>query len=119
VLCFKLRNAGYDVITAGDGEEGFEKATHERPDLIITDYQMPYMTGLELCRALADQERTRHIPVLLLTARGYNLDEGDLALGNIEDVLTKPFSPRAILLQVKDLLSRPCGGQSEGRPEAA
>jgi two-component system alkaline phosphatase synthesis response regulator PhoP len=104
VLSLKLRNAGYDVMTASDGEEGLELAINHVPDLIITDFQMPYMTGLELCHALAKNETTAAIPVLLLTARGYALDDGDLAVGNIKDVLSKPFSPRAIVQQVKDLL---------------
>jgi two-component system alkaline phosphatase synthesis response regulator PhoP len=120
VLSFKLRNAGYEVLTAVDGEEGLEKATEHRPDLIITDFQMPYMTGLELCRALAEQETTRSIPVLMLTARGYALDEEDLELGNIRDVLSKPFSPRTILSQVDELLRGRGGADGTStRPEAA
>ena len=120
VLSIKLRNAGYEALTAVDGEEAFELACREQPDLIITDFQMPYMTGVELCRALAEHDATAHIPVVLLTARGYALDEEDLAIGNIKDVLSKPFSPRAILQQVESLL---VGGEANhdvtGRPEAA
>ncbi|MHC5029111.1 MAG: response regulator, partial [Planctomycetota bacterium] len=97
VLSFKLGNAGYEVLTAVDGEEGLDLALSERPDLIITDFQMPYMTGLELCNALASNPETKSIPVLMLTARGYALEADDLAVGNIKDVLSKPFSPRAIL----------------------
>ena len=120
VLSFKLRNAGYEVLTAVDGEEGLEIATEEVPDLIITDFQMPYLTGLELCRALADQEVTRNIPVLMLTARGYALDEEDLAITNIKDVLSKPFSPRTVLNQVRQLLAvAPGGPREESSPEAA
>ena len=83
VLSLKLRNAGYEVITAVDGEEGYELAIQELPNLVITDFQMPYMTGLELCRALASHPPTSHIPVLMLTARGYALDDDDLTIGNI------------------------------------
>ena len=119
VLSFKLRKAGLDVITAVDGEEGLEAALQERPDLIITDFQMPYMTGLELCRALAEQESTRAIPVLMLTARGYVLDDEALAVGNIKDVLSKPFSPRAILQQVNELLEGVEPTRPEGGTEAA
>ena len=103
VLSLKLRNAGYEVITAVDGEDGYELATQELPDLVITDFQMPYMTGLELCRALAGHPPTSHIPVLMLTARGYALDDDDLAIGNIKGILSKPFSPRAVLKLVNDL----------------
>lgn len=104
VLSLKLRNAGFDVITASDGEEGYEIAVAQAPDIVITDFQMPYMTGLEMCQALAKNSSTHAIPVVLLTARGYALDEVDLRIGNIKDVLSKPFSPRAIVQLVKDLL---------------
>ena len=116
VLSFKLRKAGLEVVTAVDGEEGLEAALQERPDLIITDFQMPYMTGLELCRALAEHHATKDIPVLMLTARGYSLDDEDLKLGNLRDVLSKPFSPRTILQQVLEILGE--GGAEEGRQTA-
>ncbi len=120
VLSLKLRNAGYDVITAGDGEEGVDLAVEQLPDLIITDFQMPYMTGLELCRALAQHDATAGIPILMLTARGYALDDEDLAIGNIKDVISKPFSPRAIVAQVRGLLDPQPDGQSiKADPEAA
>lgn len=105
VVSLKLRNAGYEVITGVDGEEGYEIACRENPDLIITDYQMPYMTGLEFCQQLARNPQTADIPVLMLTARGYALDDEDLIIGNIKDVLSKPFSPRMIVAQVNKLLS--------------
>ena len=110
VLSLKLRNAGYEVFTAVDGEDGYELAAQHLPDLVITDYQMPYMTGLELCRALANNASTVHIPVLILTARGYALDDDDLKIGNIKDVLSKPFSPRAVLQLVKETLAAPSSG---------
>ena len=120
VLSLKLRNAGYEVSTAPDGEEAFEMATQEPPDLVITDFQMPYMTGLELCHALAKHAATAHLPVLILTARGYALDEEDLAIGNIKNVLSKPFSPRAVLQVVQEVLGN--GGEGplqQESPEAA
>ena len=113
VLSIKLRNAGYDVLTAKDGEEGYETACRELPQLVITDFQMPYMTGLELCRALKDNEETACIPVIMLTARGYALDDEDLEIGNIRDVLSKPFSPRSILDQVESLLVQEGAAGSE------
>ncbi len=113
VLSLKLRNAGYEVVTAVDGEDAYELAGQQVPDLVITDFQMPYMTGLELCRALASNDSTAHIPVLILTARGYALEDEDLQLGNIKGVLSKPFSPRAVLQLVKETLSGPAGDDSE------
>ena len=120
VLSLKLRNAGYEIITAVDGEEGVDLAREQRPDLIITDFQMPYLTGLELCQALAEDEPTAKIPIVILTARGYALDDADLALGNIKDVISKPFSPRAIVQLVRDLLAQANGEERpQPRPEAA
>lgn len=123
VLSLKLRNAGYDVVTAVDGEEALEYATRrgdQAPHLVITDFQMPYMTGLELCKALAGNAETAGIPVLMLTARGHALDAEDLALGNIKDVLSKPFSPRAIVEQVQRILGAASGGVlPQARSEAA
>lgn len=120
VVSLKLRNAGYDVMTAVDGEEGLEVAIREHPDLVITDFQMPYMTGLELCQALARDQATSDIPVLMLTARGYALTDEDLSIGNIKDVLTKPFSPRQIVQQVELLLGRNSNSNShQVKPEAA
>ena len=118
VLSLKLRNAGHDVLTSVDGEEAFELACQELPDLIITDFQMPYMTGLELCRALADHGPTSQIPVLILTARGYALDDEDLQIGNIKGVISKPFSPRAVLQLVNDLLGSAGNGVKQGESRA-
>lgn len=113
VVRMKLENAGYEVVTAVDGEEGFELACQIRPDLVITDFQMPYMTGLELCQAMAREAVTANIPVIILTARGYALDDRDLRIGNITDVMSKPFSPRSILQRVEEIL-RDAGAKRRG-----
>jgi len=104
VVSLKLRNAGYEILTAADGEEGYELAVQHQPHLVITDYQMPIMTGLDLCRKLREHEPTAQTPVLMLTARGSGLSEDDLASTNIQDVLTKPFSPREVLTKVQALM---------------
>lgn len=104
VVSLKLRNAGYEVITAEDGEEGLETALEQQPDLVITDFQMPYMTGLELCQKLKEDQRARTIPALMLTARGFSLDGDDLERTNIVGVISKPFSPREVLMRVQDLV---------------
>lgn len=108
VVSLKLQNAGYRVITAEDGEEGLATALERRPDLIITDYQMPFMTGLELSIALKEHEVTGQTPVLMLTARGFSLAQEYLDRTNIAAVVSKPFSPREILGRVQELI----GGQS-------
>ncbi|WP_432798078.1 response regulator [Poriferisphaera sp. WC338] len=105
VVSLKLRNAGYEIITAEDGEEGLAKALSHKPDLIITDYQMPFMTGLELCIKLKEHDETAGTPALMLTARGLSLESEYFEQTNIAGVLTKPFSPREILMRVEELLS--------------
>ena len=105
VVTLKLQNAGYRVVTAEDGEEGLALALEHGPDLIITDFQMPFMTGLELCRKLLEHDRTSRIPAVMLTARGFGLDDESRAK-NIVDVLSKPFSPREMLARVQELVER-------------
>ena len=114
VLLLKLRNAGYEVLTASDGEEGLDVARRDLPDLIITDFQMPYMTGPEMCKGLAADPATADLPVVMLTARGYALDDDDLSMCNIKEVLGKPFSPRSLVNLVDRLLK--VNAASEGTP---
>jgi len=106
VVSMKLRNAGFEVITAVDGEEALELCSTERPDLLITDYQMPFLSGLELCKRLRAKEQTRDIPAIMLTARGFDIEPDEMADAKISAVLAKPFSPREVLQRVTDLLSR-------------
>lgn len=104
VVSLKLRNAGYHVVTAEDGEEGLQAAFEHVPDLVITDYQMPFLTGLELCVELKKHPPTSSIPVLMLTARGFSLSQDQLDQTNIITVLNKPFSPRDVLARVQELV---------------
>lgn len=106
VVGLKLRNAGYEVLSAADGEEGYEMALEHLPDVIITDFQMPYMTGLEMCCKLRQHPETAGIPVLMLTARGFTLDDEDLRAANVIRALTKPFSPRELLSCVERALRK-------------
>lgn len=105
VVSLKLRNAGYDVVTAENGEEGFDLATQRVPNLIITDFQMPFMSGLEMCQRLKADERTANVQALMLTARGFSLPAEALDKTNIVTVLSKPFSPKEILAKVQELLA--------------
>jgi two-component system, OmpR family, alkaline phosphatase synthesis response regulator PhoP len=106
VVSMKLRNAGYNVVTAHDGQEALEAALAEPPDLIITDYHMPQLSGLELCQRLKQQPSTSHIPAIMLTARGYSLDPADTASSGILRMLSKPFSPRQLLTTVNEVLEK-------------
>src|SRR5918997_1709902 len=105
VVSLKLRNAGFRVLTAHDGQEALDAAQQERPDLIITDYHMPLLSGLELCRRLKQDPATSGIPAIMLTARGYHLDEQDTLTSGIRRMLSKPFSPRHLLLTVNEVIT--------------
>ena len=105
VVQIKLQNGGFDVCSAMDGQEALELARSIHPALLITDLQMPVLSGLEVAAALYREEATRHIPVILLTAKGFELDEDSVADTNIKMVLTKPFSPRELLNHVTDVLA--------------
>lgn len=100
----KLKAAGFEVVTASDGEEGLAAAEESRPNVIITDLQMPFMSGAELAEALRADEQLREIPVVLLTARGYVLPEEEQQASNIKRFLSKPFSVHQILEVVEELL---------------
>ena len=104
VVSTKLKNAGFEVLTAMDGEEALELAKAELPDLVITDFQMPIMTGLEFCKRLRLCDGTRAIPAVMLTARGFDIEPEEMASAGISIVLAKPFSPREMLEKVNELL---------------
>lgn len=105
VLAIKLRNAGFVVLSAEDGADALGIAQKQPVDLVITDYQMPILSGVELCAKLRSEATTRDIPVILLTARGFAVSEEDMKAGNIRKVIAKPFSPREILSCVNELLA--------------
>jgi len=112
VVSTKLRNNGFEVVSAADGEEGFDAAKQHAPDLVITDYQMPFLSGLELCAKLRADPQTAGIPVIMLTARGFSLGDEDLKDTNIRKVLPKPFSPREVLKSVSAVLGARLSGTS-------
>jgi DNA-binding response OmpR family regulator len=99
----RLRSAGYTVIEAGDGKEALELALEHIPDMVISDLQMPTMSGLELCTQLRDNASTSHIPAILLTARGYLIEESHKHLTNVRAIVAKPFSVREILERIDSL----------------
>ena len=105
VVSLKLKNAGYRVLTARDGQEALEIAQQEKPDLLITDYHMPQLSGIELCRKLKADPATSSIPSIMLTARGYELEPADTEQSGILRMLSKPFSPRHLLSTVEEVLS--------------
>ncbi len=104
VVAIKLRNNGYEAITAGDGAEAYALACEEEPDIIIADFQMPVMTGLELIEKLRSNGRTKDIPVILLTARSFAIDDERQQQLQISQCITKPFSPKELLRTIEDIL---------------
>jgi len=104
VVSLKLRNAGFTVVTAHDGQEALEMAQQEHPDLLITDYHMPQLSGIELCQKLKQDPATANIPAIMLTARGYHLEPADTEQSGILRMLSKPFSPRQLLSTVEEVL---------------
>jgi len=105
VLAMKLRNAGYEVITAMDGEEALDLCSAEKPDMIITDYQMPFISGLEFCTEIQASNLAPGVPILMLTARGFDISPEQRARAGLKAVLAKPFSPREVLEKVSELLT--------------
>jgi len=103
VVALKLQNAGLGVIVARDGLEAYELALAERPDFLITDLQMPGMSGLELCARLV-AELDGGIPTILLTAKGFELEAESVRGLPVRRIMTKPFSPRELLAQVQESL---------------
>ncbi|MGW7289673.1 response regulator transcription factor [Streptomyces sp. NPDC054847] len=115
-----LERAGFAVDRAADGPQALRLATGRRPDLVVLDLMLPGMDGLEVCRRLRAGEQAP-VPVIMLTARG---DEDDRILGlevGADDYVTKPFSPRELVLRVESVLRRGGGGAGERRagPELA
>jgi two-component system, OmpR family, alkaline phosphatase synthesis response regulator PhoP len=106
ILDFSLGMEGYEVITALDGEQALEKLKTEKPDLIVLDIMMPKLDGYEVCKAIKSSPETRHIPVILLSAKGRNVDQ---KLGfdvGADDYITKPFSPRKLVERINQLLGQ-------------
>lgn len=104
VVAIKLRNNGYEVIAANNGAEAYDLACREKPDIVVTDCQMPVMTGLELIAKLREDQRTKEIPVILLTARSFAVSPEQQESLGVASCLSKPFSPKELLKTIQDIL---------------
>ena len=101
---FNLKAAGYDVVTAADGEEALKKTRSLLPSLIVLDLMLPEVDGLEVCKILRRDPQTSAIPIIMLTAKAAEIDRVlGLELG-ADDYIAKPFSPRELVLRIKRLL---------------
>ncbi|NDB76606.1 MAG: response regulator, partial [Verrucomicrobia bacterium] len=103
---FNLKSAGFEVVTAADGTAALKKARASLPDLIVLDVMLPEVDGLEVCKLLRRDAATAGIPIIMLTAKAAEIDRVlGLELG-ADDYVTKPFSPRELVLRIKGLLRR-------------
>ena len=112
---FNLRQAGFETQLAATGEQALSHLRRRVPDLVVLDLMLPDISGMEICRQLKADPRTRHVPVIMLTAKG---EEVDRVVGfelGAEDYVTKPFSVRELVLRVRAVLRRAAtsGGSSD------
>jgi two-component system, OmpR family, alkaline phosphatase synthesis response regulator PhoP len=106
LLRYNLEKEGYQVFGAATGEEALKKVRVRLPDLILLDLMLPGLDGLEVCRRLKGEAQTRHLPLVMLTAKG---EEADIVTGlelGADDYVTKPFSPRVLLARLRAALRR-------------
>ena len=113
LLTLNLRKAGFRISTAADGASGLQNARDDRPDFIVLDLMLPKMLGLEVCRILKSDTATRHIPILMLTAKAEEIDRIVGLEFGADDYVTKPFSPREVVLRIKAILRRAEGGAED------
>lgn len=114
ILDYNLRKAGHDVVQALRGGEGLESARNAHPDLVLLDLMLPDLQGTDICKALKAGAETRHIPVIMLTAKG---EEIDRVLGfelGVEDYVVKPFSVRELILRIQAVLRRRAAAPQDG-----
>lgn len=103
---FKLKRSGYEIDCVEDGEQAWEAIQEQMPDLLITDFHMPRLDGLGLCRRVRETEATRQLPIIMLTAKGFEMTSDDnLESLDIAAILAKPFSPRGLVNCVEAVLT--------------
>jgi len=114
VLTYNLKNEGFEVLTAGDGQEGIRRAQSALPDLIILDLMLPVIDGLQVCRQLRSDPQTRQIRILMLTAKSEEVDEIVGFNMGADDYVTKPFKVKPLIHRIKALLRRPTTSADTG-----
>jgi DNA-binding response OmpR family regulator len=105
IVAFKLGRLGYEVITASDGATGLEAVAQLRPDLVLLDWAMPELTGIEVCRRIRDGSEHADVPVILLTARTREADKRVGFEAGVNDYIVKPFSPNELASRVEAVLA--------------
>src|SRR5438034_1234835 len=110
---FNLRKAGFTISTTTDGAAGLQKARAEKPAFIILDLMLPKMPGLEICKILKSDPATRQIPIMMLTAKAEEIDRIVGLEFGADDYVTKPFSPREVVLRIRAIMRRSDAKQEE------
>jgi two-component system phosphate regulon response regulator PhoB len=106
LLRYNLEREGFRLVDARDGEEALVLAKEERPDLVLLDWMLPLMSGLEVCRQLRRAPETRDVPIIILTARGEEADKVRGLDSGADDYITKPFSPAELVARMRAVLRR-------------
>jgi two-component system, OmpR family, phosphate regulon response regulator PhoB len=106
LLVFNIKQCGFDPIPAGDATEAMTYISHELPDLILLDWMLPGTSGIEVARRLRSEQRTRNIPIIMLTARTDERDKVHGLESGADDYITKPFSPRELMARIRAVLRR-------------
>ena len=105
VIAAKLQNNGFDVSTTDNGEDAYKICCNQKPNLIVADFQMPCMTGIELAEKLHKKPQFSDIPVIILAAKDFEFNDGQLEKAGITECLNKPFSPKELLACVENVLA--------------
>lgn len=106
LICYNLEKEGFDTIRTGDGEEALMLAEDEKPDLVILDWMIANLSGIEVCRRLRRSPLTANLPIVMLTARAEEADRIRGLETGADDYVTKPFSPRELIARVRAVLRR-------------
>ena len=106
LIAFTLRFAGYEVLTANNGEECVTMTQKELPDLVLTDVRMPKMTGYEACKQIKADPTTQHIPVVFLSAKGQEAEVQTGLASGADEYLLKPFAPDQLTRKVAEILGK-------------
>jgi len=117
---FKFKRHGFDVRCANDGAQAWEMIQQKRPDLLVTDCQMPVMNGYELCQRVRSVPELANLPIVMLTAKGYEITSEEVAEHwGVLALMTKPFSPKELLLMVERCLAGETGDNARRNLAAA
>jgi len=114
MLRYNLEKSGFEALVAMDGEEGVMLVEEEEPDLVVLDWMLPLMSGIEVCRRIRRRPETKNLPIIMLTAKGEETDRVRGLESGADDYVVKPFSPSEMMARIKAVLRRSKPSLSEG-----